>query len=210
MFNPEINNYFREQLEPKNANDFLNSEKSPLVVTCQTYKLLELHRAGLLLNKDTARTYFHDYTIDYLNKAEAGSEALFATKGKTIFINEDLSLEDQETAHHAFIVFAHLPDNMTSQFLPMGFSRKGMLRAPDNRESFLEKITELKLGIWRIVSGEVDTGATLEAYPYLLRTYGFFKVGSKLQIKLEESQLQKKEREKENFNNLLKDVDIDL
>lgn len=125
-------------------------------------------------------------------------------------IREDLDLETREIAHHAFIVFANLSDNLASRFLPNGFSKRGMLKAPETREDFLKRIEELKIGIWQVVEGKVEPRTTLEAYPRLLRTYGFFRVGSTLPIRMSEDEKKKEKMKIEEFNDLLKGIDISL
>ncbi len=187
---PSINQDFQPVIKYKDI------EKSPIMVSKQTCQLLELFYQGAIHKPDLARDYFHDYTLSYLSQAEAGTDALYDGKGGVF---KDLDLETREIAHHAFIVFANLPDNVKSPFLPNGFSRRGMLKAPETRKEFLKRIREIKIGIWQILEGEAEPGITLEAYPRLLRTYGFFKVGSKLPIKLSQDEKKKEQMEKEKF-----------
>lgn len=177
------------------------------MVAKQTSALLELFYQGAIHKPDLARDYFHDYTLSYLRKAEEGMGTIYNRKG---LIREDLDLETREIAHHAFIVFANLSDNLASRFLPNGFSKRGMLKAPETREDFLKRIEELKIGIWQVVEGKVEPRTTLEAYPRLLRTYGFFRVGSTLPIRMSEDEKKKEKMKIEEFNDLLKGIDISL
>lgn len=154
-------------------------EKSPPFVVRQTHTLLGLYYQGAIRNPEPARDYLQDYTLGYLKAAEVGSSILYDQLDQ--FTVQETDLETREAAHHAFIVLAHLPDKARSPFLPKGFSRRGMLKAPATREEFLAKITELKVCIWQVVIGEVAPRTTLEAYPPILRTFKFFEVGTNYQ-----------------------------
>lgn len=183
---------------------YKNFAKSPTAITKQTYGALELLRQGTIRESKLIRDYLHDYTFSYLNQAEKGANTIYDRKGA---VYRDLNLETEESAHHAYIVFGHLPDKVTSSFLRNGFSRKGMLRAPETRDEFLKRINELKVGIWQTIDKRVGPQTMLEAYPRLLRTYGFFKVGSELPIKMPED---KKKIQDEKLGIILKDVDVSL
>lgn len=186
---------------------YKNYEKSPAVIAAQTCTLLELYYQGAIHQPELAKDYFQNYTLFYLKKAEEGTDTLYDRKGA---VYRELDLEVKEVSHHAFIVFAHLPDSMTSRFLPMGFSRKGMLRAPRTKDEFLKRVEEIKIGIWQTVEGDIEPRTTLEAYTPLLRTYGFFKVGSKLPIRMLEDEKKKERMEKEKFNDLLDGINVSL
>ncbi len=56
----------------------------------------------------------------------------------------------------------------------------------------------------------MEPRATLEAVPSLLRTFGFFKVGGELPIKLSENQRKQDAIQREKFNDLLEGIDISL
>lgn len=200
IYSPQQSQEFQPIIKYKDA------EKSPIMIASQTWTLLGLLHQGAIRKPELAKDYLHDYTFPYLNQAEKGCNTLFDRKGKVF---EDIDLETKEAAHHAFIVFAHMPDQMTSAFLPMGFSRRiGMLKAPATKDEFLDKIEEIKIEVWRTADGRVNPGATLEAFPRLLRTYGFFRIGSMLPIKQTESEQKKEQIEKEKFEEFLKDVNV--
>ena len=117
--------------------------KSPAMIVKQTCLLIDLSLQGVTIPKsDIMKDYLQDYTLFYLRKAEKGADTIYDRKGAVF---KDLDLETKEAAHHAFIIFAHLPDNMTSRYLPNGFSRRGMLRAPVTKDEFLGKIKEIKI-----------------------------------------------------------------
>jgi len=182
--------------------------KSPAMIVKQTCLLIDLSLQGVTIPKsDMMKDYLQDYTLFYLRKAEKGVDTIYDRK-EAVF--KDLDLETKEAAHHAFIIFAHLPDNMTSRFLPNGFSRRGMLKAPVTKDEFLSKIEEIKIGLWQILDGKMQPQTTLEAYPRFLRTYGFFKVGSNLPMKMSEDEKKKEQIEREKFEDILKDIKISL
>jgi len=202
IYLPRRDKKFQPTIEYKDA------ERSPIMIATQTFTLLGLLHQGAIRKPELAKDYLHDYTLPYLSQAEKGCDTLFDRKGKAF---EDIDLETREVAHHAFIVFANMPDQMTSAFLPMGFSRRtGMLKAPETKDEFLGKIEEIRIGVWQTADGRTKPGVTLEAFPRLLRTYGFFKVGGTLPIKLTESEEKKEQVEKEKFEDLLKDIKVSL
>lgn len=199
--------FFSPDKEPKKISIHRDFEISPRSVTVQTHALLELFYHGIIRDSNLAMDFLKDNTIPYLSQAENGAESVYNRRGELF---KDLKLELQEAAFYTFIIFANLPDNLTSAFLSMGFSRRGMVKAPETKDEFLKRIKELKIGIWQIADGRVAPNTTLEAYPKLLRTYGFFKVGSELPIKMPEAQKQKEEMGKDRLNELLKDIEINL
>lgn len=186
---------------------YRESEASPFVVVRQTNTLLGLFNQGAIRRPKLAKDYFCAYTFNYLKAAEEGSDGLYDADGCFI---KDIDLEVREAAHHAFVVFTWMHDRAKSPFLPKGFSRRGMLAAPITHHQFLERIKELKVGIWNVVEGEVAPHATLEAYPPLLRVFNFFKVGSKLPIRFTISEKKQLEMEREKMNDLLGGIDTSL
>lgn len=156
-------------------------EASPPVVVRQTDTLLSLFHRGEILKPEFARGYLHGYTLNFLKAAEEGSSTLYDTKGHEF---QNVDLEVREAARFAFVVFAWMHVRAKSPFLPQGFSRRGMLAAPATHSQFLERIRELKIGIWNVVEGGIEPLATLEASPRLLRVFKFFEVGSNLPIRL--------------------------
>lgn len=183
-------------------------EKSPPLVARQTHTLLGLYSQGAIRNPRPARDYLEDYTLEYLKAAEAGSGILYDQTGN--LKPQEIDLETREAASHAFVVLAHLPDKATSPFLPLGFSRKGMLAAPTTKEQFLARIKELKIGLWQIADGNLSPHATLEAYPSLLRVCKFFEVGNGLLVRLTDDEIKQEGSERERFNDLLGGIDTSL
>ncbi|MDO8638767.1 MAG: hypothetical protein Q7R43_04275 [Candidatus Daviesbacteria bacterium] len=187
---------------------YKETEKSPLLVVRQTHTLLELYYRGAISNPKPAKDYLHDYTLGYLKSAEEGSGAYYDRFGQ--FTVKDVDLEAREAAGHALVVLSCLPDQTKSPFLPKGFSRRGMLKAPETHDQFLKRMKELKIGIWDVVEGHVEPNATLEAYPKTLRVFKFFEVGSRLPINLTESEKKIAIIEREKFNDLLGGIDTSV
>lgn len=175
-------------------------EKSPPLVVRQTYTLLGLYYQGAIRNPQPARDYLHDYTLEYLKAAKEGSYNLYDQIGQLAL--QEIDLEIREAAHHAFVILAHLPDRSSSPYLPKGFSRRGMLRAPTTLNQFLARIRGLKVGIWQIAEGEVEPYATLEAYPPILRVFKFFEVGSSLPVRLTDDEKKQEQLEREKLSDL--------
>ncbi len=180
-------------------------DRVPPLVVGQTDTLLGLFHQGAIHNPGLAEDYLHDYALHYLKMAEEGADAVY---DKTGVVSERHDVEVVEAADFAYVVFTHLPDQVRSPWLPMGFSRRGVLQAPETERQFRGRIRELKVGIGQVVVGEMEPRATLEAYPYLLRTFGFFKVGGNLPLNFPDDQSKLDIRERERFNNLLEGIDI--
>lgn len=182
-------------------------EKSPPLVVRQTNALLGLYYHGAIRNPKPAKDYLHDYTLGYLKAAEEGSAVVYDRVGHAAL---DIDLETREAARFALVVLACLPDRAKSPFLPKGFSRRGMLRAPETQDQFLARIKELKVGIWQIVEGNVEAYTTLETYPPVLRVFKFFEVGSDLPVKLTDDEKKQEQLEREKFNDLLGGIDTSI
>lgn len=206
MANAEKDFFVSNQAEFQSVIGYEEVEKSPPLVVRQTNTLLELYYQGAIWNPKPAKDYLHDYTLGYLRAAEEGSAVLYDRIGR--LTAQDTDLETREAASHAFVILTCLPDRAKSPFLPKGFSRRGMLKAPETRNQFLARIRELKVGIWQIAEGKVKPYATLEAYPPLLKVFKFFEVGSELPVKLTEDKKRQEQIEREKFNDLLGGVDI--
>lgn len=82
-----------------------------------------------------------------------------------------------------------------------------MLAAPLTHPQFLERVKELKIGIWNVVEGEDEPHAILKAYPRFMRVFKFFEIGSSLPIKLTVNEKRQEQIEREKFNDLLGGID---
>lgn len=189
---------------------YIEAERSPRLIVRQTHTLLGLYHSdyqGDIRALKPTRDYLHDYTLGYLNAAAEGANTIYSQTGK--FDVYQVDMEIRETAYHAFVVLSALPDIASSSY-PKGFSRIATLRPPSTQQQFLARIAELKAGIYQVIAGQIEPGATLEGYPPILRTFKFFEVGSKLPIKFVEDQRKKEQIEKERLNDLLAGIDISL
>ena len=207
MVNPEIKTSSSQEFSKRVY--FYDPEKSPLLVASQTFTLLSLFRQQAIRKPDLAKDYFRDYTMNYLDRARDGSDIIYNKEGITPEI-EDMAIK--EASHHALVVFAHLHANLKSRFLPDGFSRRGILKAPETKDEFLRRIEEIKIGVWQIMETkfDFDDEIFLNARSLSLKAYGFFRVGSELPIKLPEDEKKKEQMEKEKFNDLLEGIDVRL
>ena len=186
-------------------------ERSPFIVTGQTYGLLKLYHANALPNFSQGRDYLQDYTFPYLTTAEKTSDTVF---DKTGAFKGNADLESREVASHAYIIFAWLPDMTripTVSALKDGFSRRGMLRAPLTQREYKLRIRELKVELAKIATGITKPKQILRPKPSLLRTFVFFRVAAFLNpsFKLnagEKELVEKQQEERQNINNLLKGV----
>lgn len=175
-------------------------EKAPPVIARQTHTLLDLLNQGAIKGLGSARDYLHDYTLKFLDTATIGSDMLYDRFRNSS--GEIVDLESREAADYALVVFSCLPDRAKSPFLPMGFSRKGMLKPPITHGEFLLRIQELKVGVWQVVDGKTEPHSILETDPSLLRVHKFFEVGSNLAIK-EINQKEQQQSERWRINHLL-------
>lgn len=186
---------------------YRDPDRIPPLVARQTSTLLSLFHQGAIYKPDLAIDYLRGYALNYLNMAEKGVDAVYDRTSSSF---EEFDVEVTEAADFAYVIFAHLPGLVKSPWLPNGFSRRGMLKAPETEKEFLGRIRELKIGIWQVVGGEMEPQTTLEAYPSLLRTFGFFKVGGELPIKLSEDERKMEAMGRERFNDLLGGIDVSL
>lgn len=175
----------------------------PHVVVNQTDTLLWLFRQRAINKPGLARDYLHDYTIQCLVEAEHGCDVLFNPA-----ISSIIDLEFREAASYTHVVFAWMHKFYRPPNLPDGLTGKEMLRAPRNKEEFLARVRELKLGLYRVAYQEAKFTGDGD-WP-LLRTFAFFTAGSRLPINFPESERERLERQKEEFNQLLGDAKVDF
>lgn len=217
---PNKENFFiPRQRELRLIADDRDHEKSPSVVVKQTDTLLRLFYQGVINKPGPAKEYLHDYTINaYLKKAEKGSVSIYDKSGQS---HDEIDSTEEEAARHAFSVFAHMPDKAKSHFLPKGYSRRLMLKAPGTQGEFSTRIKELKFIIWQVVEGIFDSHVSLEAYPSRFRTYQFFEVANGLPMSLTLNEDEAKREQEDNkkiaekiakrkLENLLGDIDVTL
>ncbi len=147
---------------------YKDHERAPRVVISQTHNTLKLYRAGVIGDPKFAKDYIRDYTFGYLNTAAEGVERVFTKAPADI-----QPLEMNKAADVAHVVFAWMHYFAESKYLPMGFSRKGMLEAPTTKRQFIGRIAELKRELAFIVTGMRDPEIPLEATPGTSNSYLF-------------------------------------
>lgn len=146
----------------------------------QTHVLLNLIKDGRLRNPRSAKDFLEGETFDYLKAAQNGSLSLFNWRG---ILFEDVDLTIGDAAHHAFVVFAAIPDNPP----PFQSERDKILwrskfEVPKTRDDFLWRLRELRVEVGKMAEGRVKPGTPFSDEPPLFRTFGFFKVASELPL----------------------------
>lgn len=186
--------------------EYGDTERVPQVVVAQTDLLLGLYRSGVISQPQAARDYLQDYTLELLNMASKGVDRVF---GKNDAAIKSQSLDVNEAADFANIVFAWIHYFAVSQYLPNGFSRRGMLRAPTTKEQFLQRTSEIKKELALIAVG-IDPNVPFEARPSALRAHNFFRVGAIIPLKFPDTERESADKERGAFDKLLGDTKIDL
>ena len=196
---------FHSRFQP--TPTYENTERIPQRVIGQTDLLLRLYNTRAILKPEIARNYLHDYTLKFLDKAAQGVDRAFSIDESVV---DAQPLDVNEAADLTKVVFAWMHYFATSQFLPNGFSRRGMLQAPTTKEQFLQRMAEIKRELAFVVAGLKDINKPLEARPSALRTHNFFRVGAMMPLKFPDSERELREKERNAFNRLLGDIKVDL
>lgn len=184
---------------------YREQERSPFMVAQSTAYILDLLHQGVPLDTQAANEYLQTYTLDYLSKAQEGSNILYAT-GHTNYPSEEV----EEAARHAFVTFAWMHVIQQSRFLPHGFSRKGMLRAPATQDEFVGKIRIIRHQLALVATGQKTPHEILEANPNRLTMTAFFRTGAELPLRVPPSSKELEQPERENLEKLLDGIDVSL
>ncbi len=179
--------------------------RSPFVVTMQTHKVIRLLAGNSIPDFTHGIDYVQNYTFPYLETAINNSQLIFDKDG---VMQEKVDPKSREAAAHAFVIFAWMPDLTSApnvSALKDGFSRRGMLRAPQNRKEYITKIREMQMELSAFLNRE----GPFSKNGYL-RTIVFFRIGAFLapDTKLTPRERKIRERENEILSKILKDVDI--
>ena len=161
-----------------------DTERVPQVVISHTDSLLCLYSTRAIRQPEIARSYLQDYTLRFLDTAAQGVERVF-TRDEAVINAQPIDIN--EAADFTNVIFAWMHYFATSQFLPDGFSRRGMLQAPATRKQFLQRTAEIKRELALIVAGLRDTDMPLEARPSAFRTHTFFHVGTIIPLRFPDS-----------------------
>lgn len=195
---------------PENRNSLqsithLTSERSPLVVAAQTSDLLEQLSYGDV-RLGPAREYLHEFTIPYLESAAQSSSILFDDDALR---SEEFDPDSEMAARHAYVVMAWMSEIVKSPQLPMGFSRQGMLRAPSTKRDFIWRISELE-EVLDLISTVHNALRTPDKNQSKIRTINYFGTAGSLKLHLPPTQRESAETERQNLENLLAEVNINL
>lgn len=204
----------KEKLSPAFQPDprYLDPERSPFVVTGQTYRLLQLYRAQALSNFSFGVDYIKGYTFKYLQTAEQHCDTIFDEEG--VYLG-NADPESREAAQHAYVIFGSMRDMTVARnlsALSTGFSRRGVLRAPDTKPLYLARIREMKTELAHIAVGNIPPSQPPESRSPLFRTFVFFRVADIMTPahKLNSGEKELREQQDEQMHYLLKGVDISL
>lgn len=206
MGNPENPAFNLKRQEFEATPVYRDIDRAPKTVVTQTDQVIALSSAGIL-RPDTTYNYLSTYTLPFLKSAQSGVGKVYDREIAIIALQ---SPEVNEAADFTNIVFSWMHYFAKSQFLPNGFARGGVLKAPETSREFIERIQELKLSLSLVASGDKITKVSFMANPRAFRTYSFFKVGSTMPLRFIESDKQRKEHEDEILAKLLEGIDTNF
>lgn len=185
---------------------YKNLSRAPKIVVAQTDSIIQLSNAGVI-STDFIDNYLSTYTIPFLRSAAQGVGRVYGRSADGI---NPLSLELSEAADFTNVVFSWMHYFARSRYLPDGFSRYGILRAPKTSGEFVGRVLEIKEELLRILNGKRSNGTFLESSPQALRTFTFFKVGGSMPLKFMESDRERKEHEAYILEKLLDGIDTNF
>ncbi len=185
---------------------YKDPDRAPKTVVAQTESIIGLSNAGILA-QDTTYNYLSTYTVPFLRSAAQGVERVY---NQDRIIIDSLPVEINEAADFTNVVFSWMHYFARSQFLPNGFARRGVLRAPRTRSEFIARILEINDELSAVANGEKKLGVSFMVNPQAFRTYTFFKVGSAMPLKFIESDRERKEHESGILGKLLEGIDTSL
>lgn len=185
---------------------YKDQNRAPKTVVTQTDQIIQMSDAGILTPSLTYN-YLSTYTLPFLKSAADGAGRVYSQDGATI---DTLPVEVNEAADFTNVVFSWMHYFARSQFLPNGFARRGVLRAPQTSKEFMGRLKEIKFQLSAVASGQKISGISFMANPQAFRTYTFFKVGSAMPLKFIESDRERKEYESGILEKLLEGIDTSL
>ena len=203
MTNPENPAFirFRDRFEPYPT--YANPERAPKTVVTQTDSMIGLLGNGNL-SGDYIQRYITGYTFPFLKTAAEGVGRVF---DKTLLTADRQPTDTNEAAEFANIVFGWMHYFTRNAYLPDGFARRGMLRAPQDEDEFVRRLREIKYQLAGMAAGVIDTRMTFETSVAAFRTYQFFRVGALMPLKFPESEREKEQRAEEMIEKLLEGID---
>jgi hypothetical protein len=200
--------------------------KTPVEVAAQTSHSLDLYFNLDMSDTSYLKNFFEEVTIPYLESAQRGflgsvikmdklglmsEEDRRKIQGRKAVNIEEITDIDREYFNHTLVTFSVLPELAESQFLPTGFSRRGLLQPPQTTLQVLSRIDEMRGEIGLILGDTTKSNSTPEfTSNSLWRTQLFFKVGGELPKYAESNYQIVNAVARREFNNLLDDIKIDL
>ncbi len=197
---------------------------APSVVADATYTNLNWY-FGSTLGKQYAKEYFAGPTLSLLHNAKKGFLRNYQKIDRIGVITEEDAArlhalakpfishpdpEEDEAFGYSLVVFSMLPVMAESGYLPMGFSRRGVLEPPFTTREYHERLDELQREFMGIVSGTTDPNMPVETRTSLWRTYLFFQVAHNLPIHFEQSPRDVEQRTRHTIEHLLDDIKVNL
>lgn len=153
--------------------------RAPKVVVEKTYDMLDLLRSGGVGTEpdSPANIYFRRYTVPYLASVIHGANSLFDPDGS---LDQQAILEENEASGLAFVIFASMHEAVMSKYLPTGFSRRGMLKAPSTRKEFEERVKQIRRRLNLFLNGQRIPNLNETNNLGDFKTLGFFFTGKNL------------------------------
>ena len=207
MVNPENPSFSLFQQRFEAHPTYPNIDRAPKTVVTQTDSIIELSAAGII-SPGTTDNYLSTYTRPFLKNAAQGVERVYSPDPATI--SSALSSEVNEAADFTNLVFTWMHYFASSRFLPKGFARRGVLKAPQTRAEFVARILEINDQLFAVEDGKKIWGVSFMSNLQAFRTFAFFRVGSALPLKLERTVKERKENEAYMLEKLLEGIDTNL
>lgn len=164
-------------------------EITPKAIVSETMNMMGGVFVGAI-TPELSRDYVQFYTFPFLRKAANGAGSIFDRK---LLFRDTTNPEINEAADFTNVVFAWMHHYARSKYLPNGFSRRGVLRAPSSRGEFIGRIVEIGQTLPDMLDGKFR-GSNLWNNTEALRTLTFFEVGRIIPLKLPETSEQAIER----------------
>lgn len=199
---------------------------SPANIARNTHQVLDFYFNSGIRNLEPAKEYLREETLPFLRSAQLGLlDNLSEINKKGLISPQDLAYVkkrresysgttgsdlDQEAFGFSIVTFSLMPEISEHPLMPLGFSRRGMLRPPATVRQFIEKIDELGSSIALVAESAVDSRQMIEKNKSLWYTYHFFETGSKLPLKFAESPREFEAREKDSVNKMLDGIEINI
>ncbi len=218
MSSPQEREVPRERIRLR--NHFL----SPVAMAKGTADILDIYFKDLLEDPQPGKDFLEENTIAYLNGAERGLSRYVGKVGahRNVSIEDmdrmfDLTSgdhrydpDDYESFDFSVVVFGMLPEVAKYKYLPMGFSRRGMVEPPFTTTEYLQRIKEMRREVARILVGQTIPRAIFPFNKPLWRTKLFFDAARQLPDMHKQNPAMLVDKSREVFERLLGDIAVDF